>query len=62
MLLLGPRQVRVRNALLRRPLDRPLKDEMGLLRKILVCTTERRARLGDVEVFPIQEFLAELPV
>ena len=52
----------MRNALLRRPLDRPLKDEMGLLRKILVCTTERRARLGDVEVFPIQEFLAELPV
>lgn len=124
----------VRNALLRRPLDRPLEDEKGLLleqfvaqelyrrmgtlwpearlfhyrtkhgakvdfvlevgrelwgievksargvssgmltglssladrttrlkRKIVVCTAERRARLGDVEVVPIREFLAELP-
>jgi len=124
----------VRNALLRRPLDRPLEDERGLLlehfiaqelhrrigtfwpearlfhyrtkhgaevdfvvevgrdlwgievksarrassdmttglaslgdrtkrltRKILVCMTDHRARLGDVEVLPIREFLAELP-
>jgi predicted AAA+ superfamily ATPase len=124
----------VRNALLRRPLDRPLEDEKGLLlehfiaqelhrrigtlwpearlfhyrskhgaevdfvlevgrdlwgievkaartassdmltgltslaerakhltRRILVCLTDRRARLGDVEVLPIREFLAELP-
>lgn len=124
----------VRNALLRRPLDRPLDDEKGLLlehliaqelhrrtgtlwpearlfhyrtkhgaevdfvvevgrdlwgievksarrassdmltgleslaartkrlkRKILVCMTDRRARVGDVEVLPIREFLAELP-
>ena len=124
----------MRNALLRRPLDRPLEDERGLLlehfiaqelhrrtgtlwpearlfhyrtkhgaevdfvvevgrdlwgievksartgssdmvtglasladrtkrlkRKILVCTTDRRARLGDVEVIPIREFLKELP-
>lgn len=124
----------VRNALLRRPLDRPLDDEKGLLlehfvgqelqrrtgtlwpearlfhyrtkhgaevdfvievgrdlwgievkaartassdmlsgllsladrtkrlkRKIVVCTTDRRARLGDVEVLPVREFLAELP-
>jgi predicted AAA+ superfamily ATPase len=126
--------VGVRNALLRRPLDRPLEDERGLLlehfvaqelfrrtgtlwsdarlfhyrtkhgaevdfvievgrelwgievkasrraspdmttglnslgdrskrlkRKIIVCLAERRARLGDVEVVPIREFLAELP-
>jgi predicted AAA+ superfamily ATPase len=32
-----------------------------LKRKIVVCTTDRRARLGDVEVLPIREFLAELP-
>jgi hypothetical protein len=32
-----------------------------LKRKILVCMTDRRARLGDVEVLPIREFLAELP-
>jgi hypothetical protein len=32
-----------------------------LKRKILVCTTERRARLGSVEVVPVQDFLAELP-
>jgi len=32
-----------------------------LKRKILVCTTDRRARLGDVEVIPIREFLKELP-
>jgi predicted AAA+ superfamily ATPase len=124
----------VRNALLRRPLDRPLPDERGLLlehfvaqelyrrtgtlwpearvfhyrtrhgaevdfvlevgrelwgievkaarraspgmltglasladrakrlkRKILVCATDRRARLGDVDVLPVREFLAELP-
>src|SRR3990172_1625552 len=124
----------VRNALLRRPLDRPLYDEKGLLlehfiaqelhqrtgtlwpearlfhyrtkhgaevdfvlevgrelwgievksarrassdmltglasladrtkrlkRKILVCMTNRRARVSDVEVLPIREFLAELP-
>ncbi len=124
----------VRNALLRRPLDRPLEDEKGLLlehfiaqelqrrtgtlwpearlfhyrtkhgaevdfvlevgrelwgievkstrrassdmltglasladrtrrlkRKILVCMTQRRARLGDVEVLPIRELLRELP-
>jgi predicted AAA+ superfamily ATPase len=124
----------VRNALLRRPLDRPLEDEKGLLlehfiaqelhrrtgtlwpearlfhyrtkhgaevdfvlevgrdlwgievkstrrvssdmltglqsladrakrlkRRIVVCMTDRRARLGDVEVLPIREFLAELP-
>lgn len=124
----------VRNALLRRPLDRPLEDERGLLlehfiaqelhrrtgtlwpearvfhyrtkhgaevdfvvevgrelwgievkttrraspdmltglaslgdrtsrlkRKILVCTTDRRARLGDVEVLPVRQFLAQLP-
>jgi hypothetical protein len=30
-------------------------------RKILVCTTDRHARLGDVEVLPVREFLAELP-
>jgi len=124
----------VRNALLRRPLDRPLADERGLLlehfiaqelhrragtlwpearvlhyrtkhgaevdfvlevgrelwgvevksarrassdmltglqsladrtprlkRKLVVCRTDRRARLGGVEVLPIREFLAELP-
>jgi predicted AAA+ superfamily ATPase len=124
----------VRNALLRRPLDRPLEDEKGLLlehfvaqelyrrtgalwpearlfhyrtkhgaevdfvlevgrdlwgievksartgsadlltglgsladrtrrlkRKILVCLADRRARIGDVEVLPLREFLAELP-
>lgn len=124
----------VRNALLRRPLDRPLDDERGLLlehfiaqelhrrigtlwpearlfhyrtkhgaevdlvvevgrdlwgvevkaarrassdmlsglasladrtrrlkRKILVCTTDRRARLDGVEVLPVRDFLAELP-
>jgi predicted AAA+ superfamily ATPase len=124
----------VRNALLRRPLDRPLDDERGLLlehfvaqelfrrtgtlwpearlhhyrtkhgaevdfvlevgrdlwgievkaarvaspdmlsglsslgerskrvtRKILVCLTDQRARIGDVEVLPLREFLAELP-
>ena len=32
-----------------------------LKRKILVCTTDHRARLGDVEVLPVREFLAELP-
>lgn len=32
-----------------------------LKRKILVCATDRRARLGNVEVLPIREFLAELP-
>ncbi len=32
-----------------------------LKRRILVCMTDRRARLGDVEVLPIREFLAELP-
>jgi hypothetical protein len=31
-----------------------------LKRKILVCTTDRRARIGDVEVLPLREFLAEL--
>ncbi len=124
----------VRNALLRRPLDRPLHDEKGLLlehflaqelhrrvgtlwpearlfhyrtkhgaevdfvlevgrdlwgievksartaspdmlsgldsladrtkrlkRRIIVCTTDRRARIRDVEVLPIREFLAQLP-
>ena len=30
-------------------------------RKILVCTTDRRARLDGVEVLPIRELLAELP-
>lgn len=125
----------VRNALLRRPLDRPLEDERGLLlehfvaqelhrrtgtlwpearlfhyrtkhgaevdfvlevgrdlwgievksartastdmlsgldsladrtkrlkRKIIVCLTDRRVRIRDVEVWPLREFLAELPV
>ena len=124
----------VRNALLRRPLDRPLPDERGLLlehfiaqelhrrtgtlwpearlfhyrtkhgaevdfvlevgrelwgievkatrnaspdmlkglaslgdrskrvkRKLLVCMTDQRARIGDVDVLPLREFLAELP-
>jgi hypothetical protein len=32
-----------------------------LKRKILVCMTDRRSRLGDVEVVPIRERLAELP-
>ncbi len=32
-----------------------------LKRKIVVCMTDRPARLGDVEVLPIREFLAELP-
>jgi hypothetical protein len=32
-----------------------------LKRKMLVCATDRRARLGDVEVLPIQELLAQLP-
>jgi hypothetical protein len=32
-----------------------------LTRKILVCMTDHHARLGDVEVLPIREFLAELP-
>jgi len=32
-----------------------------LKRKILVCMTDRRARLGDVEALPIRQFLAELP-
>ena len=32
-----------------------------LKRKILVCTTDRRARLRDVEVLPIRELLEELP-
>jgi hypothetical protein len=32
-----------------------------LKRKILVCMMDRRARLGDVEVLPVREFLAELP-
>ena len=32
-----------------------------LKRKLLVCMTDQRARLGDVEVLPIREFLAELP-
>ena len=30
-------------------------------RKIVVCLTEQRARIGDVEVLPLREFLAELP-
>lgn len=32
-----------------------------LKRKILVCMTDRRAKIRDVEVLPIREFLAELP-
>lgn len=32
-----------------------------LKRRIVVCRTEHRARLGDAEVLPIREFLAELP-
>ena len=32
-----------------------------LTRKIVVCLTDRRARVGDVEVLPFREFLAELP-
>jgi hypothetical protein len=32
-----------------------------LERKILVCATDHRAKLGDVEVLPVREFLAELP-
>ena len=32
-----------------------------LKRKIVVCMTDRRARLGDVDVLPVREFLAELP-
>lgn len=32
-----------------------------LRRKILVCRTDRRARVGDVEVLPVRDFLAELP-
>jgi predicted AAA+ superfamily ATPase len=32
-----------------------------LRRKIIVCLADRRARLGDVEVIPVREFLAELP-
>jgi hypothetical protein len=32
-----------------------------LKRKILVCTTDHRARLDDVEVIPLREFLLELP-
>jgi hypothetical protein len=35
--------------------------QAALKRKLLVCTTDRRARLGDVEVLPIRDFLAELP-
>ena len=30
-------------------------------RKIVVCLTNRRARVRDVEVLPLREFLAELP-
>jgi hypothetical protein len=30
-------------------------------RKILVCLTDQRARIGDVEVVPLRELLAELP-
>lgn len=33
-----------------------------LKRKIIVCLAERRARMGDVEVLPLREFLGELPV
>jgi predicted AAA+ superfamily ATPase len=29
--------------------------------KSILLMTDRRARLGDVEVLPIREFLAELP-
>ncbi len=32
-----------------------------LKRKILVCLTDRRARLRDVEVLPLRDFLGELP-
>jgi predicted AAA+ superfamily ATPase len=32
-----------------------------ITRKIVVCLTEQRSRVGDVEVFPLREFLAELP-
>lgn len=32
-----------------------------LKRKIVVCTTDRRSKIGDVEVFPVREFLDELP-
>ena len=32
-----------------------------LRRKVLVCMTDRRARIGDVEVLPIRDSLAELP-
>jgi len=32
-----------------------------LKRKIVVCLTDQRARVHDVEVLPFREFLAELP-
>jgi predicted AAA+ superfamily ATPase len=32
-----------------------------LKRQILVCLGDRRSRIGDVEVIPLREFLAELP-
>ena len=32
-----------------------------LERKLLVCMTDQRARIGDVDVLPLREFLAELP-
>jgi len=32
-----------------------------LTRKVVVCLTDRRARVRDVEVLPLREFLAELP-
>jgi hypothetical protein len=32
-----------------------------LKRKLLVCATDRRARLGDVEVLPLRDLRALLP-
>ena len=53
----------VRNALLRRPLDRPLPDERErrVKRSIVVFLGTRRQRVGRVDVLPLADFLEELP-
>ncbi len=39
---------------------RALAEELPLERKIVVCTEPRRRRDEDVEIIPVEEFLADL--
>ncbi len=39
---------------------RALSEEIPLERKIVVCTEPRRRREGDVEILPVEDFLADL--